>query len=337
MTLQETTSRSDAAAALVRDSLVWDMVFPYEPSVGNDLDKLAVCREAGYSFISLTVAGDNHDSGEAVRRVAAARRAVREREGCRLVERVADIDAARAAGELAVALHFEGTRCLERDLDLVEAFYALGVRHNLLAFNVGNSVAGGCTEGDRDRGLTAFGRRVVAEMERVGMLVDLSHTGGASALEALEMATRPAIFSHSNAAAVADSFRNVTDAHIRACVETGGVIGISGSSVYLGDPECSTETIFRHIDHICQVAGSPAHVGIGFDVVFDAQAVNEYAESRPDEWPMVREPGWRGFHYVRPGQLPEIVERLLKAGWRDDDVRGFLGENFRRVCAEVWA
>lgn len=97
---------------------------------------------------------------------------------------------------------------------MVEVFYALGIRHTLLAFNNANSAGGGCMEAE-DGGLTAFGRKLVAEMERVGMLVDLSHTGHRTAMQVMEAATRPCLYTHSNSGAVFSHPRNVSDEEIR--------------------------------------------------------------------------------------------------------------------------
>lgn len=322
------------AEAMVRDALVWDNVWPLEPEVGNDLHRLQGFRAVGYDVISLTVAGDNHGSGEAFNRVATARRRIQATPGARLAESVAQIEQARRAGELAVLLHFEGTRCFERNLDLIEAFYRLGVRHNLLAFNQANSVGGGCAE-EGDGGLTRFGKRVVAEMERVGMLLDLSHTGARTSLDALAMATRPAVFSHSNCAAIHPHFRNLTDEQIRACAATGGLIGLSGSSIYLGDDAVKSQTMFRHLDHVVQLVGAE-HACLGLDVVFETEPLNQFMRARPEEWPDATRPDWPGVHYAQPKQLVELVALMLGAGYDEAAIRGILGENLRRVCSAVW-
>lgn len=323
------------ARQLVADSIVWDMVWPLEPWCGNGYDKLQRFKDCGYNLISLTIAGDDQNTADAFKRLSAARRAILANpQQYRLVETVDDVTAARAANLLGVALHFEGTQCFERNLDAVESFYKLGVRHTLLAFNVANAAGGGCAD-DQDIGLTAYGRRLVREMERVGMLLDLSHTGYRTTMDALEMAENPVVFTHSNANALADSFRNLRDEQIVACAATGGLVGISGSSSYLGDPACRSETVVRHIDYIAQKVGAQ-HVGIGFDAVFDAAMVSDFARKRPDEWPVARDPNWSGFAYVMPEQLPEVVELLLRKGYADEDVRAILGENYMRICRKVW-
>jgi membrane dipeptidase len=319
---------------LLRDSLVWDNVWPLEPWVGNDLDKLARFKDASYDVLSLTIAGDNHSSGEAFARVAAIRRRLRSLAGATLVETVEQIHQARAHGLLAVTLHFEGTRCFERNLDLVEAFYRLGVKHTLLAFNQANSAGGGCAERG-DGGLTAFGHKLVAEMGRVGTLLDLSHVGRRTALQALEIASRPVVFSHSNVDALYPHYRNLTDEMIRACAATGGMVGLSGSSMYLGDPAAKTATLFRHLDHVVQLVG-PEHVGLGLDVVFDAQPLMDWMRTRPDEWPDTQDPKWPGVHYATPEQLPELIDLMLEAGYGEKAVAAVLGGNLLRVCGAVW-
>lgn len=231
-------------------------------------------------------------------------------------------------------LHFEGTRCFERNLDLVELFYDIGIRQTLLAFNNHNDAGGGCAEGP-DAGLTRYGRRLVGELQRVGMLLDLSHTGHRTSLEALAAATAPAVFSHSNVHSLYPSFRNLRDDQIKACAASGGLVGISGSSEYLGDVKCSTESIFRHVDYVAQLVG-PEHVGLGQDVIFDPEALTRWVRTRPDEWPMARDPAWPGFRYAVPEQLPELTATLLDHGYDEGSIRGILGENIRRICGQVW-
>jgi membrane dipeptidase len=315
--------------------LVWDMVFPIEPWCGNGYDKLDRFKACGFHVVSLTLAGDNHNIGEGLQRVAAARAQILAHpDKYVLVERIEDIDAARAAGKLAVAFHLEGTRCFERNLDIIEAYYKLGVRHTLLAFNQANDVGGGCAE-KNDAGLSSFGEQAVKRLERVGMLIDLSHTGYRTTLDTMAMATRPCVFTHSMVDAVAPHFRNLKDDQIRACAGTGGVIGMSGSGEYMGDLSCSNEALFKHIDYIAQLVG-PQHVGLGLDLVFDADALNAWIRGRPEEWPQARDPSWKGFRYAAPEQVPALIELLRKRGYSDGDVRGILGENWRRVCRATW-
>lgn len=328
-----------AAQRLLQSAVVWDNVWPVDlPGLGsadNGWEQLERFAKAGVSAVGVTLAGDNHNSAEALRITAWARHELQSRSPLlRLVEKVEDIVSAKHAGQLAVVLQFEGTRCFERDLNLIDAFYALGVRQTLLAFNSANCAGGGCAE-PSDGGLTPYGRRFVREAERIGMLVDLSHVGRRTSLEALAIAQKPMVFSHSNANAVHSSFRNIDDEQARACAATGGLVGISGSSEYLGDPKCRTQMLFRHLDHYVQLLG-PAHVGLGFDVIFNAEPVNRYVRARPEEWPMARDPAWPGFNYAVPEQIVELIGVMLANGYSERAVEDILGRNYLRICSQVW-
>lgn len=337
--MQIESTHAERARQLLKSSVVWDNVWPVDlpgnESVGNTWDQLERFAAAGITAVGLTLAGDNHNSGEALRLVGWARNELRARaSSLMLVESVDDIVTAKRIGKLAVALQFEGTRCFERDLNLIDAFYALGVRQTLLAFNNANCTGGGCAE-RVDGGLTAYGRRFIQEAERVGMLIDLSHVGRQTSLDAFARAQRPMVISHSNANAVHASFRNVDDVQAAACADTGGLVAISGSSEYLGDIQCRTETLFRHLDHYVQLLGA-SHVGIGLDIVFKPEPLSRWARSRPEEWPMTQDPAWPGFNYAMPEQVLELIGLMLAHGYPEPAIEDILGRNYLRVCSEVW-
>ena len=326
---------SESAHRLYRESIVWDMVWPWEPQMcDNDFDKLERFHRAGFTLLSATVAGDNQNISEAIQKVARARRALEDLDRVILCETVADVTRAKAEGKLAVMLHFEGTRNLERNLDMVAAYYKLGVRYMILAFNNANSVGGGLMD-PADAGLTAFGRQLVRELERVGMLMDLSHTGHRTAMEAMEMATSPCVFTHSNVAAIFPHPRNLADEEIRACAATGGLVGIPSSSMYHGDLACKPQTLFEHLDYIVQLVGSE-HAGLGLDYIFDPLPMVEWMKSRPDEWPDAKDPDWPGVATAMPEDVLALTELMVGAGYGDRDVRNVLGENYMRICGTVW-
>lgn len=327
---------SETARTLCAEALIWDMVWPWDPHVGNDFERFHEFREGGYNVISITLAGDNHNAGDAVKLIGEIRQKLKNHQDiCGLATSIADIETLKAEGKLAVLLHFEGTNCLESRLELVEVFYDLGIRHNLLAFNTANSCAGGCAE-KVDGGLTAFGRKVIREMERVGMLLDLSHTGHKTAMDAMEFSTKPCVYTHSNINALHQHYRNLSDDEIRRCAGTGGLIGVSGSSGYLGDQQCNSTTIFQHIDYVVQLLGSCKHSGLGLDIVFDPTELNDYVRANPDEWPAESAPDWPGFHYARPRQIVEVVDIMLTHGYAPTDISQILGGNYLRICAQVW-
>ncbi len=139
--------------------LIWDNVVPLSTIVGNNITLLDRYHAAGHSMVSLTIAGDECGLGEAMHRLAGARAAIAaRRDRMVLATSVANIVAAHRDGRMAVGVHLEGTGCLEGDVDMLDAFYALGIRHAILAFNQNNAAPGGCAD-IGDIGLSRLGRR----------------------------------------------------------------------------------------------------------------------------------------------------------------------------------
>jgi membrane dipeptidase len=249
-----------------------------------------------------------------------------------LLQQAGDVERARATGRLAVGFDIEGANAVGDQLSLIQLYYDLGVRWMLMAYNTSNRAGGGCQ--DEDGGLTNFGRAMVQEMERVGMLLCLSHTGHRTVREVLAIATQPLIFSHSNCAALHAHPRNIPDELIRACAATGGVVGINGVGIFLGKNDISSETYSRHVDHVVQLVG-PAHVSIALDYVFDLRELEEHVEKMKGTFP----PGLGyelGARFVPPEQLEEIVVTLQGWGYSDTDLTALLGGNLLRLAKQVW-
>jgi membrane dipeptidase len=263
---------------------------------------------------------------------------VRETPGLRLATSVADVRAAKAADDLAVILHFQGAEPLEYEPALVEVYWRLGVRVLQLAYNRRNPFCDGCEE-PHDAGLSVLGRRLIAEMNRVGMLVDVSHTGVRSSLEAVAASKAPCIASHSNAAAVHRNRRNLPDELIRAIAESGGVIGMNGfPSFVAASDRPSLDQFIDHMVYIDSLVG-PGHVGIGLDY-YDGNRADYEALLASGVW-SAENYGPPPYHYPagleRPDGLPALTARLLERGYTEDAVRGILGENWLRVYEKVWA
>jgi membrane dipeptidase len=243
-----------------------------------------------------------------------------------------DVERANATGRLAVGFDIEGANAVADQPSMVSLYYDLGVRWMLLAYNTNNRVGGGCQ--DEDKGLTPFGREVIAEMERVGMQVCCSHTGHRTVRDVFEVATRPVIFSHSNPSAVYPHPRNIPDDLIRACAATGGVVGINGIGSFLGKNDNSSETFARHVDHVAQLVG-PQHVALGLDYVFDSQELDDYLSKMAHTFPAAL--GYeKGLRMVAPEQLEAIVLALQRLGYGDADLRAVLGGNLMRLARTVW-
>jgi membrane dipeptidase len=323
------------ATALHRQALVWDMLFPGLPFDDAGRERmLGRLVESGYKFVSLTVAGEN-DSASTLRSLAHEWSFFGAREDRYLVVDTADdVTRAQREGKLAVGFHFQGTGPLERSLELLSAYHRLGVRGMLMAYNEKNSVGDGCHE-RTDGGLSRFGVRVVEEMNRLGMLVDCTHTGYRTTMDVFEVSKAPVIFSHSNARAVCDHERNIRDDQARACARSGGVIGVNGVGIFLGDNDSSTERILRHIDYYVGLVGAE-HVGLGLDYVEDVATLMRVVIADPVRFPTSVYPSETPYTFAGPEQMPEITEGLLARGYSDADVRGILGENWLRVVRAVW-
>ena len=323
------------AAELLRSSLVWDhhACMPLRPHDEAFLPQLQRHRAAGFDAVTLNIGFGEQGVQEHLQMIHGLRRWLLARPADYVVVDTADdIDTARAAGKLAVSFDIEGANAIGDDLSLVARYHALGVRWMLLAYNRNNRAAGGCQ--DDDSGLTAFGCALVAEMERVGLQVCVSHTGQRTAREVFDIATRPVIFSHSNCAALHAHPRNIPDALIRACAASGGVVGINGVGIFLGRNDITSATYARHVDHVVQLVG-PAHVAVALDYVFDMQELDEYTRTMQHTFP----PGLGyelGARFVPPEQIGEIVTTLQGMGYRDADLQLLLGGNLMRLARQVW-
>lgn len=322
-------------AEAVRRHLVWDNhgCMPLYPGDTRFLPELERYRSAGVDVVSLNVGFDAHPPDLTPAMLETFRAWLAEHDDrYTLATTVRAIETARDEGKLAVCFDLEGGRALDERVENVQRFYDLGIRWMLIAYNRNNALGGGCQ--DEDGGLTEFGRSVVAEMARVGMVTCCSHTGERTTYEVLEVAEGPIILSHSNPRAIVDHPRNVTDDVMRAIAESGGVVGINGIGIFLGENDVSTETFVRHVDHAVQLVGA-AHVGLSLDYVFDVEELEAYLDQQRATFP--EELGYRReFRFVEPERLPAISDALLGLGYSDDDLAAVLGGNWMRVAREVW-
>jgi membrane dipeptidase len=324
-----------AAADLHADALVWDMTLPII-TPGTPERKAEVfsrASAAGVDFLSITLAIDGMDFRAAAQQVAIHRALVAEQaDACALVESTEGVLEARAADKLAVGFHFQGTAPFEDELAWVDLYYQLGIRHALMAYNEQNRVGCGCHVA-QDLGLTDFGRQLIAEMNRVGMLVDCAHTGYRTTMETLEASRSPVIISHTNVWALGDHPRCVQDDQIQACAATGGVLGITGLSAFLGEGGATPQRLVDHIDYVAQLVG-PQHVGLGLDYVYDLATFELFVARMPERYPPDK--GYSDMAQLELEDIPRITAELLRRGYAEAEIRGILGENWLRVCGEVW-
>jgi membrane dipeptidase len=324
---------SARAGSLHRSSVVWDDHGGFAFSTAAALEGLERWRASGIDYLSINVGFDVTPWTLAVEAVSRYRHWVRAHADAFVqVDGVEDVHRAKRDGKLAVSFDLEGMDALNGDAGMVDVYYRLGVRQMLFAYNRNNAAGGGCH--DEDVGLTPFGREVIGEMNRVGMLVDCSHSGHRTTMEAMAVSTAPVIFSHSNARRLCDHERNILDDQIAGCAATGGVIGVTGVGRFLGPKGAVVDHLVEHIDYMVGLVG-PEHVGLGMDSVLEAKPPGQPFRGSRRYWPEAQYPD-SGTGYVDPEAFPHVTQALLDRGYGETAVRGILGENFLRVARRVW-
>lgn len=331
-----TTPVSVGEIPALSDAVLCDLLWPLCPVTG--VEELQSRHKTGYSLVSLTMATDTNASpSETYAALANIRHTISKHQDTMVVvESVEDIRAAKRDGKLGINFHFQGTEAVGRNLANIGAYYQLGVRWMLMAYNFQNNVGTGCIEAQsNDIGLSAFGKDVIAEMNRVGMIVDCSHSGYRTTMDAMETSTQPCIFSHSNPRALFDHPRNIRDDQMKACVATGGIVGINGVGQFIGEPrEVTLDTLIRNIDYVVNLVGAE-HVAFGLDYMTPVHTQILYDSYNGDVGTKIGlgELPWGFFH---PTQMPQLLNELLKRGYSSDAVRGIMGENFLRVASGIW-
>jgi membrane dipeptidase len=317
----------------------------------TDLERLAR-GQVGAQFWSVYVPGEFPDSGYAriqLEQIDIARRVIaRYPERLALALTAADVERHFKRGRIASLLGAEGGHVLENSLGTLRTYYDLGVRYLTLTHNVTLDWADAAMDSARSNGLSPFGREVVREMNRLGMLVDLSHGSPAVMSQALDVSEAPVIFSHSSARALVDHPRNVPDSILARMSANGGVVMVTFVPAFVSaeaaawdavkhereqqiaaqvsdaaerarrlaqwerdnpPPEATLAQVADHIEHVRRVAGAD-HVGIGSD--FD------------------------GITYVPRGledvsRFPQLFAELIRRGWSDGDLRKVAGGNIIRA------
>lgn len=241
----------------------------------------------------------------------------------------ADIDEALRRGRIALVLALESAPGIGDDVELMETLFRLGVRVASLAHFGRTALADGSGEDGTGGRLTKAGVAAHQEMERLGMLFDVSHLGRAGVEHVLELATRPVIATHSSARALFDHHRNLTDAQIRGIADGGGLVCVNFFAPYLHADDYSIDRLVDHLEHVVSVAGID-HVGLGPDFVKEVLADTTppccevaLVEGVPADAYL---PGLEG-----PAGLPLVTEALLRRGWAEADVVAVLGANVRRL------
>lgn len=232
-----------------------------------------------------------------------------------LVTNYNQIKEVNKAGKIAAILSIEGGEALEGDLVVLRALYKLGVRLLTLTWNQRNQIADGLNESRTGGGLTEFGSKVIDEMNRLGMLIDISHLSEAGFWDVVKCSKTPIVASHSNCYTLCPHRRNLKNEQIKAIADKGGVIGITFVPKFLtqDNRKATVEDVIKHIDYLVEKVGVD-YVGLGSD--FDG------TNSLPLDLESV-------------DKIPNITIGLDKRGYKEEDIKKILGGNFIRVFKEV--
>lgn len=259
-------------------------------------------------------------------------------------EKIEDLYRAKNEGKIALVSSLESATPIENEIDRVDVLYGLGVRCMGIAYSEANALGCGLKE-KNDGGLTQFGRQVVKRMNKLGMTIDVSHSGDKTALDTIEVSEKPIFITHVGARALWDTNRMKPDYIFQACAEKGGVIGIEAAphtTLTKKHPEHSIESVMEHFEHVVNLVGID-HAAFGLDTLFgdhvgihhafashlsvhDSRKVNEYKE----------------VSYVKglenPSEAyPNVIRWLVKHGYSREDIRKVMGGNIFRVLKETWA
>lgn len=234
-------------------------------------------------------------------------------QGITLVRNLVEINQAMLEKKIAAFLTIEGGEVLEGDLGILRLLYRLGVRSITLTWNQRNQIADGIGERRTEGGLTDFGVAVVKEMNRLGMLIDVSHISEAGFWDVLKYSTKPVAATHSNCQGLCPHPRNLSDEQIKALAAQGGIMGMNFYPPFISSKITTLDDLLAHIDYIRNLVGTQV-IGLGSD--FDGI----------DTTPV-------GLEDVT--KLPNLTRGLVARDYSDGEIRGILGVNFLRVLKEV--
>lgn len=262
----------------------------------------------------------------------------------RSVLNASDLWAAKRANQLGVICNLQDTSALEDDVGRIRTLREAGLRVLQLTYNRENRAAFGCLA-PSDEGLTGFGREVVAAINEAQLVLDLSHAGSRTTLEAIEASAVSSVISHTGCRALVDFPRNTPDAALRALADKGGVVGIYFMPFLRETGLATAADVIRHLEHAIRICGED-HVGIGTDGGLSAindggrDAHRQNYEARRARGFAAPGEGPDRFNYVeeynRPDRFRVLARDLAARGWPARRIEKVLGANFARLFREIW-
>jgi membrane dipeptidase len=263
--------------------------------------------------------------------------------GAMTVRTLADIDEAHRSGRVGLVFGLEAATPIENEIDRLDVLYGLGLRQIGIAYSDANSLGSGLGE-DRDGGLTAFGRRAVARMNKLGLAIDVSHSSDRTTLDVCEVSERPVLMTHAGARAVWDTARMKPDDVLRAVAGTGGVIGMSAAphtTLSAGHPRHSIDSVMDHFRYCADLVGME-HVAFGPDTLYgDHVQLHRIFAHLLGIARVNRGPAYEPVPYVDGLENPtenfaNICGWLVRHGFDDDAIRAVIGGNIYRALRSIW-
>lgn len=256
------------------------------------------------------------------------------------IRKAADIVYAKKMGKKGIILNFQNTTHIDRDLEKIRFFFDFGIRIIQLTYNERNFVGDGCME-KKDCGLSAFGLKVINDLNRLGILIDLSHCGHATTMEAIEASGKPVAITHSFCSSLNDHPRGKTDEIMERLSARGGYMGILLLPGFLSSQgEVNLNAFLDHVDHTADVMGSDK-VGIGTDTgqVFPPKVADELDKELVEKlgFKIKTAPGYNRYTHGFEDwtKWPNLTRGLVSRGYTDEEIMGMLGGNFIRIFREA--
>lgn len=253
-----------------------------------------------------------------------------------------DIFRAKRENKIAWVLSIEGLAPIENELDRIDILYGLGVRMMGITYSESNALGSGIRE-PRDGGLTLFGRKAVDRLNKLGVAIDLSHTGDLTSMDVIELSKKPVFISHVGAQSLCNSKRLKPDYVLKACAEKGGVIGIEAAphtTITTANPRHNLDAVMEHFEYIVDLCGID-HVTFGPDTLYGDHVglhdvfVGNMSTKTTNAEEYIKVPYVEGVENPTEASY-NFVRWMIKHGYSDDDIIKAMGGNVIRVLKEVW-
>lgn len=336
---------SDRVKTLHNESIIIDgLGYAEYPKYLEEFEFIDDLLDAGVAAANFTVVGTNDGPLESIKKIEEWHRLI-ERCGDKLmlIKTGSDIEKAKNEGKLGVIMGSQNATIIGNDLSLLGTFKRLGMRIIQLSYSWQNLLGEGCGE-RTDSGLSTFGIEAVAEMNRLGIAIDLSHCAYQVTMDAIKYSKTPVLVTHSNPRALVDHARNKTDEQIKALAKNKGVMGMVTYAPFVTKDARPTWAEFLDIiDYVVELVG-PDYVGIGTDFsLWNKEEYETWLKANPNLVPQGPQGGWTWRNIfvndqglVEYSQVFQITEGLIARDYSDQDIKKILGLNFLRVFKEVW-